>query len=243
MALEPIEIANGIFSIIIVSISILMSILVLLKYKKYRQKTFLYLASTVITLFSPWWPSSLSFLIALFNNEGLKPFPSVYFIIMGVAIAPTLLTWMLALNSLMEKKSKFRLFLIYILFSESMVIGVIFVITAIVNPIYIGILLNPVDVSFDIVGAIFYINAAIIFSSTSFSFFLHFIKSPSLEVRVKGIFMLASGILFFIGTFGDAIVHLYLISLAITRIILILSLFLIYCSFHLPSFLKKLLIK
>jgi len=243
MALEPIEIANGIFSIIIVSISILMSVLVLLKYKKYKQKTFLYVASTSTTLFSPWWSSSLSFLIALFNSEGLEPFPSVYFIIMGVAFAPTLLTWMLALDSLIEKKNKSRQLLIYIIFSESILIDIIFVITALVNPMYIGTLLNPVDVNFNIVGIIFYVNAAIIFTSTTLSFFLHSIKSPVQEVRIKGYFMIGSAGLFFIGTFGDAIIHLNIINLTIMRIILIFSLVLIYCSFHLPEFLKKVLLK
>ena len=243
MTLEPIEMANGIFSIIIVSISIVMSVLVLMKYIKYRQRTFIYVALTAITLFSPWWSSSLSFIIAIFNDTGLQPFPTVYFLIMGVALAPTLLTWMLALDSLMEKKNKSRQLLIFAIFIESIIIDIIFVIFAILNPIYIGILLNPVDVSFNIVGIIFYVNAAIFFSSTTISFFLHSIRSPIQEVRIKGIFMLGSAFLFFIGTFGDAIIPLNFVNLAFMRIILILSLFLIYCSFHLPTFLKKLLIK
>ncbi|MFX1273841.1 MAG: hypothetical protein ACFFBP_13930 [Promethearchaeota archaeon] len=243
MVLDSFVILNGTLSLIVVISSFLAGILILHKYRKYKQKTFLYVGFTSIGLLSFWWPSSLSFLIALFDDVGLQPYPSVYFVIMVLLSAPTVISWMLALDSLMEKRNKWRKFLIILISLEVIFFELIFIIIAVLNPLYIGDLISPVDIYLFLLGLIFFINAGLIISLVTISFSLNSMKSPLPEIRLKAILILISGMLFLVCTFADGIIHLNIIALTVIRLLLILTVFIMYCGFHLPNFLKKILLK
>ena len=65
MALQPIDIANGVFSLIFVSISILIGLKIISKYFEYKRRTYLLIGLTWIGMSAPWTPSSISLLTFL----------------------------------------------------------------------------------------------------------------------------------------------------------------------------------
>ena len=66
----------------------------------------------------PWYPSAISFLVALVNGVGLTP--QAYFFIGNAFVPISLFLWVLALTELIFKKHQKEILIIYI------VIGIIF---------------------------------------------------------------------------------------------------------------------
>ena len=243
MALDSYIVVNGIFSIIVVLFSFLVGLTILAKYKKYKQKTLIYVGFTSIGYYAAWWASSISFLIALFNDIGLQDFPQIYFIIGGILTSPTLIVWMLALESLMEKKNKKREALIVILTIEAIIIELMFLIVGFIIPPLLGHLESPVDFNSGPLGFIVMANFSIISLIFTTYFSIKSMKSPVPEIQLKGIIILISSIIFGISAFADVVLPLNLIWLTIVRLFLILSSFLFYCGFILPNFVKKIFLK
>ena len=236
-------ILSGIFSIITVIVSFIIGLTILFKYRKHKQNTLLYVSFTSIGIYSPWWASSLSFLISFLNNDGLKQFPSIYFIIIGVLTAPTAISWMLALDSLMERENKIRKLIIVILCIETVTVEVIYLIFSVLNPLIVGELSGPIDVHYNLVGLILFINLSMVITSITMNFSIKAIKSSKSEARLKGAIILISALVFLTCSAFDAILTLDVIGLTIVRILLLISAVLFYFGFFLPNFLKKLLLR
>ena len=81
MALTLLESLNGIFSIIFIVISTFVGIRIASRYRELKDKLYLYVGLTWILLVESWWPSAISFIIALFDGVGLFNSPQLYFVI------------------------------------------------------------------------------------------------------------------------------------------------------------------
>ena len=94
MALETLDIINGIFSMVFVAISLLVGIIILSKYLQYKEKIYLFVGATWILISEPWWPSTLSFIIAINNEVGLSE--ELYFLIGNILIPVAIIIWLIA---------------------------------------------------------------------------------------------------------------------------------------------------
>lgn len=72
MALQFIDFANGVFSLIFVSISILIGLTIFSKYFEYKRRIYLLLGLTWIGMSAPWTPSSISLLTFFALSLSLK---------------------------------------------------------------------------------------------------------------------------------------------------------------------------
>ena len=100
--MEDIEILIGSFSLIFCVIATFIGLLIASKYRKYKQNTLLYVGLSLPGLAFPWYPSAISFLVALGTGDGLTP--QVYFLIGNAFVPISLFLWMLALTELIFQK-------------------------------------------------------------------------------------------------------------------------------------------
>jgi len=242
MALSELTILSGVFSIIVVVIYTYVGLRIAAKYLELKQKVFLFVGITWIGLASPWWPSSVSFLLALIEGgNGLQDTPEIYFMIGNVMIPLFLLLWMLALTDLIyqdKRKIIIILILIYGVAFEAVFFWLLF---TDINAV--GVLQGPVDVEYQTFVEIFLISVLVILIITGVLFGRESLRSDNPEIKLKGKLIIASIILFDIGAAMDSGLPLTEITLIIARILLILSAIGFYGGFILPDWMKKLFLK
>ena len=112
MTLDPLDILNGIFSFMFVVISLVVGVLILLRYLRYKEKIYFLVGATWILISEPWWPSSLSFLVSLSNGVGLTP--SLYFLIGNTLVPLAIILWLLAFTDFLFTEKRKMILLIFI---------------------------------------------------------------------------------------------------------------------------------
>ena len=85
MAITDVEFVNGLFSLVYVIIAAIVGLVIASRYFKYKQRVLLLMGLNFIFIGCPWWPSSLSFLLALITGKGLT-FET--YVIIGNATVP-----------------------------------------------------------------------------------------------------------------------------------------------------------
>ncbi|TFG08489.1 MAG: hypothetical protein EU539_02055 [Promethearchaeota archaeon] len=239
MALEPIDILNGTFSIVCVVISTIVGIIIASRFFKYKQRTLLLVGITWIGLFSPWWPSSIAFILALFTGRGLG---AQEYILIGNIVAPVmLLIWIIAFTDLKFKEQQKIIIGIYIIIG--VLYEVFFLYFLVTNPSSLGELSGILDVTYR--GLVLYFAIFIVINMfiTGVLFGHDSLNSPNPETKLKGYFLIAAFISWCIGAVMDAALPLNTITLTIARLILISSAVEFYFGFILPDFIKKYFIK
>ena len=103
MPLDATGMIGGIFSIIYVIINTYVGLRIAKKYFEVKQRVFLLVGITWVGLASPWWPSSVFFVIALIDGVGLENNPELYFLIGNLLIPFFLLLWIVAITDLLYK--------------------------------------------------------------------------------------------------------------------------------------------
>jgi len=104
MELETIEFISGLFSLIIVVISVIVGLKIASKYFEHKQKTFILVGITWIGVVSPWYPSSVSFLLVLITGEALIP---VIYFILGISFLPFFMfVWLTAFTEFLYKEKQ-----------------------------------------------------------------------------------------------------------------------------------------
>ena len=88
MALEALEVLNGLLSLIVVCFALTIGSKISSVYFKTKKKEFLFVGIVAFLLTEPWWPSTVSFLIVItgVNENGLMDNPEIYFILVYVNI-------------------------------------------------------------------------------------------------------------------------------------------------------------
>jgi hypothetical protein len=239
MALNPLDILNGIFSFIFVVISLVVGFLILLRYFRYKEKIYFLVGTTWILISEPWWPSSLSFLVSLSNGVGLPPI--IYFVIGNLLVPLAIIIWLLAFTDfLLTEKRK----LIILLFT---IIGIIFEIIfftfLIINPALIGTLNTPVDMSYSFLIIVFLVIFILVIVVSGLFFARLSLKSDDPEVKLKGKLLTLAYIAFFIGALLDSSIRLNEFGVILVRLILVASAIFWYGGFLLPNWMKKLFLK
>ena len=236
MALETIEIVNGIFSLIFVVISTIVGIIIISKFPKTKQRTFLFVGLSWIGIASPYWGSSVSLLVGLATGKGITP--QLYMLIALTLLPLFFLFWMIAFTDLVFKdKQK----IILIIFSiEAIIFEIFFLFYLFTNPIAIGELQSPVNMRYLSFVRIWLLIHALIFLITGLLFARKTIKLGTPEMQLKGLFIAIAFISYMLGASLDI---LFPLGFVINRIILMSSAVEFYFGFTLPDWIKKLLIK
>lgn len=232
------QIVNGLSSLILVVIFTVVGISIALKYKKTKERMYLFFGITWIGVVEAYIAVSISFIVALFNNNGL-PEP-IYFLV-GISFYPvTSLIWITAFTDIIYKKAQKIFQLIFIIIG--IVFEIIFFYLLFTAPSLIGTLLSPVDSEYGLVIRIYIYFSLVVIFSTGIIFAVHSIKSDNPEYRLRGVFIFITLITFVIGAILDTL-ELDIILLTIVRLIMISSAVEFYIAFVMPKWVKKLFLK
>ena len=232
-------IACGLVGFISTIISLLLGIRIILKYVQHKQVSFFYIGLTLILLWSPWWPASISFIIYLISLEGL-PFEA--YIFLGNFFLPfALLTWVIPMCNLLAVKDKTRkiavtICIIYIIIFLSVVIYFLF------NPAELGYLRNPLVPIYNFSFYLLIMPILVIVIMLGLKLALESLKASDKEVQLKGKFLLIAFITIAIGI----ILEIFLTGdfyLLISRIVIIIGLILLYIGITMPKRIKELFLK
>ena len=241
MALATLDMLNGIFSIIFVSISTIVGLIVAFKYFKYKKPIFLYMGLTWVLIVSPWWASSVSILVAITtsNDEGLS---LGMYLLVGNIMMPLYMIFIVASITEFTNKDWQR-----IGFIITLIIGILFEIYLcyflFVNPSEMGTKKGVVDIEFSgflrlylIINIFLALIAGIVIARISH-------RSENPEVRLKGGFILIATLIWVVGAIFDGFLTLNVLTLTIIRLVLISSSIFFYFGFFTPNWLKNHFIK
>jgi hypothetical protein len=237
MALSILDYLNGLFSLLLVLISVIVAIQILSKYFRYKEKAFIYVGLTWIGVITPWFPSSIGFIYYLIT---LQPLPDIIYILLGLLVIPVMMiVWIYGFTNYLINKHQKILLPIYI------IVGIIFEIYLLTGLFgnyesFIGIKDGILDISYSNPIKIFLLLYVISFLISGLLFGRISLKSENREIRLKGIFLIVAFIFYFTGALIDAAIPLTPGLLVITRIILIVSAILFDIGFFFPKFIKKL---
>lgn len=235
MSLGTIEIADGLFSLIFVIVSILIGIIIASKYFKHKKIELLMVGLAWIGVSSPYWPSSISIVLILTTNTKISFELYLFLMIFFVPIFFTF--WVLAFSKLVLRKGKLLFITIYVV--EAVLFEIFFLIVLFTNPQTLGEVVNPVNMKIKSFAAIWMLIHVFFFLITGLLFARESLRSQKPETRLKGKFLIIAFISWTIGTSLDALNPIGFIN----RIILIISAFSFYFGFILPNWLKNSLLK
>jgi len=240
MALTPIEILHSSFSLVAIVISILIGLIIISKYFKFKQINILLIGIFWTGLTFPWLPTVITFVMMLTVGFGLS---IEWFILIGIVILPiTVLCGLTAFTRLLGvRKKKRRLILLSVLVFnlvfESLIFYFLFT-----DVTVIATLEDVLTIQWSIFSQIYFIINLILFLVTGVLFSKRSLQSESREIRFKGKLLMAAFISFTIGTVLDFAIPNPL-TYIIARLILLSSSIEFYIGFLLPERIKRLLFK
>ena len=239
MTLSILDTLNGIFSLIFVAISLFVGFIILSRYFKYKERVYFLVGATWVLIASPWWPSSLSFLVALSNGTGIAS--EAYFLIGNIFVPLAVALWLLAFTEFLYSERRKLILSVFTIIG--LTFEILFFVFLFVNSDLIGELNGAVDVNYKSFIMIFLISHLLIVVVTGFLFANLSLKSKDPEVKLKGKLLVIAYITFSVGALVDSSIPLNEVLIIITRLILIISAFCWYGGFLLPKWLKKCFLK
>jgi hypothetical protein len=240
MALTPIEILHSSFSLVAVFISILIGLIIISKYFKFKQRNILLIGIFWTGLTFPWLPTVITFIMMLTVGYGLTV---EGFILIGIMILPiTVLCGLTAFISLLGvRKPKRRLILLSVLafnlIFEGLIIYFLFTDVSVIATLEDVLIIN-----WSVFSQIYFIINLVLFLVTGILFSRKSLQAESREIRFKGKLLMAAFISFTIGTVLDFAIPNPL-TYIIARLILLSSSIEFYIGFLLPERIKRLLFK
>lgn len=239
MTLETNDIINGILALIFVGISIIVGLIFFIKYRKYKDKTLIYVGLTWIVMSEPWWGHSISFLFALFTGNGLS-IQAIYFI--STTFVPIgLTTWLAAFIEFLHI-DKEKIIIVIVIISLA-IFDVVFLYLLFTNPSIIAIERSAVDSINQPFILAYFLTILAIFLITGIIFATIAIKSDKSDIKLKGKILLVAILFYVIGAVWDGVFTSEGSLLIASRIILAFSAVLFYYGFILPKWLKNFFIK
>ena len=234
------EFLNGIFSVIIVLIFILVGLLTVLKFRKVKNRIYIWWGIGLLGLGLPWLGGGLSFLMILLTGTALSIEQYLFLSLFFISI--TVMFWLWTMTELMYKNKQKVILGIYA------IIGIIFEIYLLYHlindPQIIGVFIDPpLDINY--VGLTrFYAIFILITVGVSLLFFIReSFLIEELEIKLKAKFLLIGIISFIIGSFLDGYISVNIVAVFIVRILLISSAIEFYIGWNLPKYIKNLFLK
>jgi hypothetical protein len=140
MALSILDFFNGLFSLLLVIISIIVALQILSKYFKYKEKVFIFVGLTWLGLITPWLPSSVGFLYYLMFQQ---PLLDIIYILLGLFIIPIIIViWIYGFTKFLVDRYNGILLIIFL------IMGIVFEFYLFIGlfmdyEVFIGIINNP----------------------------------------------------------------------------------------------------
>ena len=201
MALTPLEVFYGSFTLLSVVISTILGILIALKYRKYGKADYLAVGITWILLASPYWSDAIQFISVMIN--GIEIPINLYYFLANAFIAPMYVTWIFALSNILFVKRKKILIIIFSVLAA--VFETLFLIVFFVDSNLIGEQKSAFVVEWAIWIQIYLLLSIALLLVTGFLFARASLKAGQAEVRIKGIFLIIAFVSFTIATLIDVI--------------------------------------
>ncbi len=240
VTLSPLQTLQGAFTLIFVIISFILGLIIILRYRKYKQIELILVGLTWIFLVSPYWPDAITFILIITTGKELDP---LLYITMGIAfVPPAHFTWMYAImNFLYRKKKK----IVVTLFTIEAIIYEIILFTLLMkNPDLIAIRVSKFSSNWSLFVDFYLFFSIGMFIITGFLFVRASLRSSNKEIQLKGKILLLAFIIFTIGvTLEVAIDYANEITDVIIVSFILAAAFLFYVGFTLPNYIKNIFIK
>jgi len=253
--MDIVDILQGSLSLIFVIISFVIGVSIISKYGKNKNRLFILVGLTWLTLSTLWLPEATSFLMSLFIQRTLAI--EWYFILGNIFVPVALICWVTAYTDMVDKENQKLAIALILIFS--IVFEVLFFYHFFFDINLIGVisLLRPFSADLGYFLAILLLISFLILFVTGFKFARRSIRSENKEVRLKGKLLQFAFIAFtiaaviektarsiLIGTvFLDPTILLLSVILVVMRLLLISSAIAFYGGFLLPNWIKKNLTK
>jgi len=250
--LSPIEFMQGLFSSVIVFISLLTGLLIALRYFQTKKLTFLSIGFAWSGIIAGWIPDSINFFLVILNQPKL---PIAIYLMIAVGLyPPILLLWLIGITELLHiKKRKLYLigFLIFLIISEILFFTFLIIDISGLLGEYISIFI----VDYKVFSIFILFFSLIVIIITGFKFSYSAFEAIDSKVKLKGKLLLFAFISVSIGVVLDLILTalsqnvgtiLYFVLpglIVITRLIIALSSIAFYCGFILPKWIKVFFLK
>jgi hypothetical protein len=239
MVLELFEYINGITSLILLIVSIVIGAKIMGKYFEFKNRDMFLIGFMWLGVSEIYLPTGLSFLLVLFTGVSLPV--EIFFLIGNVLLPIVFLSWLIAFTDLVYKDKQkiiiyifviigivFEIFFFYFLFTNPIIIGEIHKsITAVYNPFLLSYLMLMLG----------------ILVITGFLFARESIRSEDPEIKLKGKIQMVAFISVLIGNTLNGIIVEEIIPMIICRLILISAIIEFYYGTFLSNWLKKLFLK
>ncbi len=235
MALEEIEIVNGLLATIFVVISVLVGVRILVKYFELKKRVFLFFGITWILIVCPWYPFMVSFLFALATDKAISL--QLYVLLGNILIPFGIVVGVAAFTELKFHESQKILVIIFGIIAVIMEILLIYFISF--DPKFIGKLNGRVDFEYSLFFQAYLLAMLVVILIAGISFSYESVKKDDPIVKLKGKLLLIAFVSFSIGTAMEAIVPLNFVTLVVTRLFLLLSALCFYGGFILPKWMGR----
>ena len=234
MALNPEVISCGVFSLIYVIITLILSLRIAFKYRILEKKVYLLVGLAWLGMSRIFWASSISFLSLLITGKGLPLF--LYILITYPLQSVFLILWLVGLNDLMDLSRYKRFIFIYV--AIIFIFEVIMFYYYIIDISVIAVFVNPVDISLGLITVTYLLLILGLLLVSGIVLAIEFFTTGNPETKLKGKFLLIAFVLFVIGAFLETF-----ISFPPIRLLLAFSAIMFYIGFMIPESIKKRFLK
>jgi hypothetical protein len=236
------EIVQGTLSLVYIFITLLLSVLFIIKYIRIRQTELLLVGIALVGLAGPWFTEAFSFLTIIITSGTLSDgfylnIVIITYIIMTAFTPFAIMCWLFAITNLLDIKNRKIVLLIFMV--VFILFEVIFFVLLSIDIAYIGTFTDLFNYQESLFVSVFNIAVMLVVLITGILFFRASVRSEKAEIKLKGRLILIGLIMFLIGGFIPYIIF-SLVSLVIARIFLVFSSVTLYMGFLLPNWVKRL---
>jgi len=240
LELTPIELLQGIFSLIFVIITFIIAIKILLKYFERRRKELVYFSLAWIGMSSPWLPDAITFILIILTGSPLAP--ELYFII-GFAFIPALVfCWVKIFVDFVFTEKQKVIIILYLIISIIYEIGFWYLFFTDIEQL--GVHTTPFQVDFGIFMIAYFLFIVVLAFVTGTIFSLQSLKIETPTVQLRGKLIFLAFTTFCVAVIIDSVLGaIDPIWIVVNRIVLMFSGLLFYMGFIMPEWTQKLFIK
>ncbi|MFX1276904.1 MAG: hypothetical protein ACFFBP_21050 [Promethearchaeota archaeon] len=234
--ITPENFISGLNALLISIVGLVIGILIMLKYRKYKSKLFLFWGFAWCGFYQPWWGTTTSFIYALITRYTIPD--QLYMFLSTFFIPFFMIAWIYGLTEMILKDKRKILAIIYsiimISYNIFLIVGLIF------NPTLIG-KSEGFNTDYELIPTAYllFINFSIVISG--FLFARDSRKSSNKETRLKSLFLIFAFFTYLTGSIGDVLVSDNVILQAIVRTYIMIGSISFYIGMFMPKFVKKLL--
>ncbi len=230
----------GIFTLIFITIHLIVGLRIITKYFKYKQNVFLLIGIGWIGAATVWIGVAVDFILILLYDA---PSPiEVHLLIIGGILPFTQLAWVAAITNLMHIERSTRRNILIVGAIVVIIFWPFYIFIVFTDPSILGEKITPIQVKLSFFSQIHYAFEIVVFILPGLWFSKESLRSDKPEIRLKGKLLLFTFFVSIIMTVLELLSTTVLIYL-VARIIAVFVSISFYTGFILPNWAKKILLK